>query len=213
MIGNNAPDLALTADYTNEIPRLSSLKGQVILLEFFQLNCPGCFLYSLPLASALYQQYHAKGLQVFAISTAFEDFEWNNAEQLKKFLESNQPVGQSYKVLTDRQQLVQGQLKFKIPFPVVMDNVMDCESNTSVILDKLYELYYPESDKKDDDIMQSKLFAKIQSMVYYAESFNRYRLQGTPSHVLIDKHGIIKAREFGHFHDLEWIICQLLEEE
>ncbi|MEW5975375.1 MAG: TlpA disulfide reductase family protein [Acidobacteriota bacterium] len=53
--------------WDGKIVRLSSLKGQVILLEFFQTWCPDCQR-SAPALERLHQRYKAKGLTVLGIS-------------------------------------------------------------------------------------------------------------------------------------------------
>lgn len=62
------------------------------LLLVFQVNCPGCFVYALPLAAQLHQQYGQK-LNVLGLSTAFEDFELNTADNTLKLLEQGSMVG------------------------------------------------------------------------------------------------------------------------
>ena len=56
------------------------------LLFVFQVNCPGCFLYGFPLVNSLYWKYHDSGLNVLGLSTAFEDFEFNTAENTELLL-------------------------------------------------------------------------------------------------------------------------------
>jgi hypothetical protein len=52
----------------------------------------------------------------------------------------------------------------------------------------------------------------MQSRLSTAETFKLYNLQGTPSHIVINKKGHLKACEFGYFADLEWLISSLLME-
>ncbi len=56
---------------------LKDLVGSVVLVEVFQVNCPGCFLYALPKAIQLHNTYHEKGLVIIGLATAFEDYDKN----------------------------------------------------------------------------------------------------------------------------------------
>ena len=48
------------------------------LLLMFQVNCPGCFLYALPLFNKLYKEYW-DNMAFVALSTAFEDYTRNTS--------------------------------------------------------------------------------------------------------------------------------------
>lgn len=62
------------------------------LISIFQVNCPGCFIYALPLAAKLYER-HRDRINILGLSTAFEDFELNTAENTRKLLQSGEMVG------------------------------------------------------------------------------------------------------------------------
>lgn len=61
--------------------------SQLNILLVFQVNCPGCLSHAIPLASALYELYQPKGVQVLGLSTAFEDFNFNTEENTRKLIE------------------------------------------------------------------------------------------------------------------------------
>jgi hypothetical protein len=65
------------------------------LLLVFQVNCPGCFTYALPLAEAIHRDSNRLGLSVKALSTAFEDFDLNTAEHTRSLVEKGILVGES----------------------------------------------------------------------------------------------------------------------
>ncbi len=69
------------------------------LLLVFQVNCPGCFTYALPLAEAIHQDSNRLGLSVKALSTAFEDFEFNTAEHTRALVEKGTLIGETRKSL------------------------------------------------------------------------------------------------------------------
>ncbi len=62
------------------------------LILIFQVNCPGCFIYALPLAAKLYARYSDR-INILGLSTAFEDFDLNTAENTRKLLQSGEMVG------------------------------------------------------------------------------------------------------------------------
>jgi len=62
------------------------------LILIFQVNCPGCFIYALPLAAKLYER-HRDRINILGLSTAFEDFDLNTAENTQKLLQSGEMVG------------------------------------------------------------------------------------------------------------------------
>ncbi len=102
---------------------LDQLLGRVVLIEVFQINCPGCFLYCLPQAIELHQKYFDKGLTVLGIATAFEDFDKNTLKNLKLLAKQNKVIGETLRVLTKNNQLIDQQLPFHIPFPLAMDKI------------------------------------------------------------------------------------------
>ena len=62
------------------------------LILIFQVNCPGCFIYALPLATKVYDQYGDR-INILGLSTAFEDFELNTAANTQKLLQKGEMVG------------------------------------------------------------------------------------------------------------------------
>jgi len=60
-------------------------------------------------------------------------------------------------------------------------------------------IHQNEHEKKQ---IRQKVLSYLQSRLSSAETFKLYNFQGTPSHIVINKKGILKACEFGHFSDL-----------
>ena len=56
---------------------IDKLAGNVVVVEVFQVNCPGCFLYGLPQAISLYEKFKDKNVKVLGVATAFEDYDKN----------------------------------------------------------------------------------------------------------------------------------------
>ena len=58
---------------------------KVNLAFVFQVNCPGCFIYGIPIVNKLYKTFNHK-IGIIGVATAFEDFEFNNEANLKLLL-------------------------------------------------------------------------------------------------------------------------------
>jgi thiol-disulfide isomerase/thioredoxin len=215
-LGEKAP-LLLISDWVQGSPtNLDQLVGRVVLIEVFQVNCPGCFLYSLPQAIKLHQKNFDKGLVVLGIATAFEDFDKNTLKNLKLLTKQNKVIGETLRVLSENNQLIDQQLSFHIPFPLAMDKITtDKKEITSEEVSLFIEQHSPKfinKNKYEKKQIQQKVLNYLQSRLSIAETFKLYNLQGTPSHIVINRKGQLKACEFGHFSDLEWIVSTLLEE-
>jgi len=65
-----APNVSLKS-IRNETVTLEQLKGKVTLITFWATNCPSC-LKEIPDLTALYHDYHDKGLELFAISMVYD---------------------------------------------------------------------------------------------------------------------------------------------
>lgn len=94
----HAPELQTSAWLNTEHPvTLASLRGKVVLLEAFQMLCPGCVSHGLPLAQRVADIFDPKDVAVIGLHTVFEHFEAQGSRQaLEAFLHEyrfNFPVG------------------------------------------------------------------------------------------------------------------------
>jgi len=94
--------------------------GPLNLLLAFQVNCPGCFIHALPLASVLYDHYSGDDVTVLALSTVFEDFSLNTAAHTRQLLDEGRLVGETAKHF---QSMGLDLYPHPIPFPVAMDAI------------------------------------------------------------------------------------------
>ncbi|MBS0214108.1 MAG: TlpA family protein disulfide reductase [Proteobacteria bacterium] len=78
-------------------PSLQSLRGKVVLLEAFQMLCPGCVSHGIPQALRARQTFPEDALAVLGLHTVFEHHAaQGSAIALKAFLHENRvhfPVG------------------------------------------------------------------------------------------------------------------------
>jgi len=75
--GYDAPDIALPAVNGDTI-RLSSLKGKVVLLDFWASWCGPCRISNKHLVK-IYPKYKAKGFEIFGVSLDEDKSKWENA--------------------------------------------------------------------------------------------------------------------------------------
>jgi thiol-disulfide isomerase/thioredoxin len=216
-IGSKAPNLSVSKWVQGLPTNIDKEKDNVVLVEVFQVNCPGCFLHAIPQAIDIYNKYRKEGVTVLGISTAFEDFDKNTVDNLELLLTKGETVGETLKALGQYGQLVDGKkLPYKIPFPVGMDLLKKEEGPVSQEkINEIIEANVPGFDsynehQKLDIIERVKQYLKNKE--YSAQTFEQYALRGTPSSILIDKKGILRDVAFGQNDFLEENIKKLLKE-
>ncbi len=215
-LGGKAPSPILSEWLQGYPVNFDQLIGRVILLEVFQVNCPGCFLNALPLASRLYETYFDQGLSVIGIATAFEDFHINNLRNLTLLLTENIVVGETKRALLQQGKLISGRLPFSIPFPVAMDRLQKRQKTTdrNEVVDFINR--HVTDFEERPKIIQQNIYQQVehyfQSLDYHAKTFELYDLKGTPSYILIDRKGLLRHCEFGSHYNLEQQVQILLRE-
>ena len=91
VIGQKAPNFGVSEWVQGAPTNFDQEKDHIILVEVFQVNCPGCFLYGIPEVINIYNKYKDEGVRVLGIATAFEDFDKNTLENLKMLAETGKP--------------------------------------------------------------------------------------------------------------------------
>jgi thiol-disulfide isomerase/thioredoxin len=215
-IGTQAPNVKIS-EWVQGIPtNIDKLRGKVIVLEVFQVNCPGCFLYGLPQSISLYERFKSDDVKVIGLATAFEDYDKNTLDNLKSLLTEGKVIGETYKALRQHGKLVNDdKLYYKIPFPVAMDKITKMPENISEDMIKDFiEIYFsdykPSSEKEKEELF-SKVRNYLRNKEYSAETFELYKLRGTPSSIIIDQDGILRYNFFGSEGYLEGAVKELLE--
>ncbi|GAB3596487.1 Thiol-disulfide oxidoreductase ResA [Corynebacterium faecale] len=153
---DNAPLLELeVSEWLNhEGLTPEDLRDKVVLIEVFQMLCPGCVNHSIPQAVKIHRKVDDSQLQVIGLHSVFEHHEVMTPQALKVFLD-----------------------EFGVKFPVAVDKPRDGQR-------------IPSTMKK-------------------------YRLEGTPSTILVDRKGRIRQVQFGQMDDfvLGLLIGSLLSEQ
>ena len=218
IIGMPAPQPEIECWVQGQEPDINELTGQVILIEVIQVNCTGCFVYALPEAIRLHENYKSQGLKVFAIATAFENFEHNTLNNLERLLQHGKLQGDPLDQLGDADFLENDKLPYSIPFSVAMDKLVKNEEEASeqaieqFILSQIADFHQGQfSESRKQEIYQ-RAESHLNAKTYNALTFEMYKLQGTPSNILIDKKGKLRQVSFGTDDNLERQIQVLLAE-
>lgn len=215
--GSPAPELKVSEWVQGGPISLKDYQGKVVVVEVFQVNCPGCFIYGIPEAIDTYQKYKNNGVVVLGLATAFEDFDKNTLENLKLLLQEGKVIGETLTTLSYQNKLLnEGKLSYNIPFPVGMDMLLKerlpiegkriMEFVNANVLD--FELYH----QKDKDQIISRVKSYLETKPYSPVTFEEYSLKGTPSTIFIDKKGILRESAFGSTGLMATTVEKLLSE-
>ena len=215
-ISKKAPNLKVSEWVQGNDTNLDQHSGNVVLVEVFQVNCPGCFMYGIPEAIEIFNKYKSKGVSVLGVATAFEDFDKNTLKNLKLLVETGKVVGETEKMLSQYGQLDGDKITFKIPYPIAMDSLIkQSDDVTKEQMDSLIKKQIPDFDSQSKDY-KNEIYDRVKnyflSKEYSAETFEMYALPGTPSSILIDRKGILRDISFGQNGSLESKIQNLLNE-
>jgi thiol-disulfide isomerase/thioredoxin len=137
-----APPLDVSEWFNTPAPlSLDALRGKVVVVEAFQMLCPGCVSHGLPQAQKLRKIFPEEHLVVLGLHTVFEHHAAMSPVSLRAFLH-----------------------EYRIRFPVGVDT-----AGSSAL----------------------------------PRTMEAWGLRGTPSLVLIDRAGNLRARHLGAVHDLQ----------
>ncbi len=139
-----APELQTQQWFNAREPvALGALRGKIVVIEAFQMLCPGCVSHGLPQATRIHDTFDAADVVVLGLHTVFEHHAAMTPVSLAAFLH-----------------------EYRIHFPVGVDA--------------------PGSDNGG-----------------LPQTMAAYRMQGTPTLILIDRQGRLRAQHFGSVPDLQ----------
>lgn len=175
--------------------------NKVNIAFVFQVNCPGCFIYGIPLVNSLYQSFH-NDVSFIGVATAFEDFEYNNEVNLKLLLDDGTLVGATKKYYITNYGL--SNYSEKINFPVAFDRITTSEQlinsdKIELICNALPN--FPDFSKTEKEILVAKIKSHYVEMPLIAETFTLNQLRGTPSFIIFDDEYTILGQHFGHINE------------
>ena len=136
-----APELQVSRWFnTKQAMTLAELEGKVVVIESFQMLCPGCVSHGLPLAQKIHDTFPREKVVVIGLHTVFEHHAAMTPVSLEAFL-----------------------FEYKLSFPVAVDQ--PGASNIPMTM-------------------------------------GAYAMRGTPSLILIDAEGNLRANHFGQVSEL-----------
>jgi hypothetical protein len=216
-LGQTAPSLQVSEWVQGGPITLGDLQNKIVVVEVFQVNCPGCFIYGLPEAIEIHNRYSAQGVVVLGLATAFEDYDKNTPENLKLLLSKRETIGETLHALRSQGQLIDGnKLSYSIPFPVANDllikekHPLEDERVMKFIRANVedFDMYHP----KDKDQITKRVREYLESRPYIGATFEEYGLKGTPSTIYIDKKGNLRETNFGSQGMMKYKVEKLLQE-
>ena len=215
--GSAAPDLQVSEWVQGGPINIKDYQGKVVVVEVFQVNCPGCFIYGIPEAIDNYNKYKNDGVIILGLATAFEDFDKNTVENLRLLLNEKKVIGETLTTITYQSKLLnEGMLTYSIPFPVGMDKLL--KEKLPIDEKKIMEVVnanVPDFDlyhQKDKEQIISRVKSYLETKPYSPLTFEEYSLRGTPSTIFIDKKGILRETTFGSTGLMRATIEKLLSE-
>ena len=218
VIGEKVPNFGVSEWVQGAPTNFDNEKDHIVILEVFQVNCPGCFMHALPEAISIYNKFKDEGVRVLGLATAFEDFDKNTLDNLKMLAETGEVIGETKNALSTYGQLKDGnKLAYKIPFPLGMDNLT--KTSDEISQEKIMQFIYPQIPDFDShpDEYKNQIIQRVKdymkSKEYSAETFEKFALQGTPSTIIVDRKGILRDVSFGQTGHIESIIQKLLAED
>ena len=215
VIGKPAPELQVETWVQGEPVNITTLAGRAVLVEVFQVTCPGCFVPALPAGAQLPRAYHGQGLTVIGLATAFEDFDKNTLSNLQRLVSTGEVIGEPLRQLGKAGLLRGNRLDYTLPFAIGMDKLIE---NRDTVTDEAVDAFIIEQlpDYKNwPDERRQPVYAKarawLEARTHRALTFETYKLQGTPSSILIGRDGILRDVSFGFTEHLEPLIVDLLK--
>ena len=215
-IGQKAPNLKGSKWVQGVDTNLDKQNDNIVVVEVFQVNCPGCFMYGIPESIEIYNKYKSEGVSVLGMATAFEDFDKNTLENLQLLLETGETIGETKKMLSQYGGSDGDKISYKIPYPVAMDSLIKQSGEASKEkMDSLIKNQIPNFEEQPEDY-KKQIYDRVKdyfmSKEFSAETFEMYALPGTPSSILVDRKGILRDITFGQNGLLESKIQALLNE-
>ena len=71
---------------TDQPLRVADLRGQVVLVQAFQMLCPGCVMHAIPQARQVHEQFADQGVAMIGLHTVFEHHDAMRPHALAAFI-------------------------------------------------------------------------------------------------------------------------------
>jgi len=172
------------------------------LLFVFQVNCPGCFFYGIPLMNSLLQNPKNKAINFLGLSTAFEDFDFNTLAHTSNLIENGEMVGETYKAFQ-----LQAYQKYPhtLNFPVAMDERSSSTHTLDTVALTICQDHptYRNAPANARETLYKNVLHYLKNQESVSLTFTSNQLKGTPSFILFTDKMEILAQWFGHKKETE----------
>lgn len=215
-VNEPAPNLIVDEWAQGTESNIDRQRGNVVLIEVFQVNCPGCFVGGFPEVIELHRRYKDEGLVVWGLATAFEDFDKNNIENLRRLIAKGELVGETLASLGSLNMSNRGRLTYQIPFPIAWDRIVKSAGEATddavekIILRDIPD--FPSIATASQERIRNQVREWLRKKAFDSKTFDAYGLRGTPSTILVDKRGILRYKQFGFGFGIETCVKSLLDE-
>ena len=165
-------------------------------LFVFQVNCPGCFFYGIPMVNDLYAKYN-KHISFLGLSTAFEDYDFNTEGNTSKLLTNGTIVGETKKAFAKHNHPnYPTSINFPIAFDEFADETFDYNKASKIIcqLNPNYQIW-PSFEKIE---LQQKVKLYLKNLSHISKTFTLNQLKGTPTFIIFNNDYEVLLEEFGH---------------
>jgi len=115
-----APELQVDEWIHGSPTSLAALRGKVVLLDFFQIICPGCHQ-AHPTIVDLQRRYGPQGLQVVGVASAFELREHQSPSAIRRYVERTGDFNYPVALDEDRIQTFRRYRSGGTPWAVLVD--------------------------------------------------------------------------------------------
>lgn len=164
----------------------------------FQVNCPGCFIYGIPIMNEVYRSLRDEA-GFIGVATAFEDFQFNNEENLKLLLKNGKLVGETKKYY----QANYGVAEYPetLEFPTAFDQMTTSDQFVdSELIEEMCNIVpdFPSFPDTEKEILRGRVKQYYLPLPFIAETFTVNQLKGTPSFIIFDDNFNVLANLFGH---------------
>lgn len=172
--------------------------NKVNMAFVFQVNCPGCFLYGIPIMNNLYKSFNDQA-SFIGVATAFEDFEYNNENSLKLLLQNGTLLGETKKYYESNYNV--STYSERLNFPIAFDRMTT--SKEFIDSDKIELMCnavpnFAAFSATEKEILIRKVKDYYSHIPLVAETFVLNQLKGTPSFIIFDDNYNILEHYFGY---------------
>jgi len=182
------------------------------------VNCAGCFFHALPMLIELARRLEADPVSVVALSTCYEDLEYNTKENTRALVANGTIVGEVKRALEPL-----GKTRFDLPPTIAVGfdevravaDVDDLEKHLDDQAERMVARIEAHGGRPLPPGSRDAVRRTLSAKHTYATTFDGNGLLGTPSWLIFDSKKDLQYTKFGHvaIEELEATVRDLLSGE